>query len=183
MFAFDRRLARIVRQTREPMLGQLRLAWWRDVLAQDATVRPRGDAVLDGLEALAGHETVLIAMVDAWEELLAPELSRDAIQSHVSGRAAPFIALAEERQRGVVKQAAQRWALADLAANLGKISEREQALLLAEKLDEAMPLPRAWRGLQVLEGLASRSLDRGGEPLMSGKGSALLALRIAVLGR
>ena len=44
MLAFDGRLARIVTRTREPMLGQMRLAWWRDrqgaVMAEFALVAP-----------------------------------------------------------------------------------------------------------------------------------------------
>ena len=45
----DRRLARIVTRTSEPMLGQMRLAWWREMLGKPASDRPRGDAVLDGV--------------------------------------------------------------------------------------------------------------------------------------
>ena len=46
-FELDRRLARIVAATTEPMLGQMRLAWWRDILAKPVDERPRGDVVLD----------------------------------------------------------------------------------------------------------------------------------------
>ena len=45
----DGRLARIVSATTEPMLGQMRLAWWRDALGMAVSERPQGDAVLDGI--------------------------------------------------------------------------------------------------------------------------------------
>src|SRR3546814_12208921 len=38
-FAFDRRLARIVAHAGEPLLAQMRLAWWRDNLSQPVSGR------------------------------------------------------------------------------------------------------------------------------------------------
>ena len=67
----DRRLARIVARTTEPMLGQMRLAWWREALAKPPGDRPRGDLVLDGISLhWAGHEAGLLPLVDAWEVLV-----------------------------------------------------------------------------------------------------------------
>ena len=42
-FALDFRLARIVGAATEPMLGQMRIAWWRDMLSKPVGDRPRGD--------------------------------------------------------------------------------------------------------------------------------------------
>ena len=45
----DRRLARIVSRTSEPVLGQMRLTWWREALGKPPTERPLGDAVLEAI--------------------------------------------------------------------------------------------------------------------------------------
>ena len=48
-FELDLRLGRLVSATTEPMLGQMRLAWWRETLVKDEIDWPNGDHVLDGV--------------------------------------------------------------------------------------------------------------------------------------
>ena len=45
--ALDGRIGRMVLGASEPMLGQVRLAWWRDQLGKPIGDRPRGDPLLD----------------------------------------------------------------------------------------------------------------------------------------
>ena len=45
--ALDGRIGRMVLGASEPMLGQVRLAWWRDQLGKPIDDRPRGDPLLD----------------------------------------------------------------------------------------------------------------------------------------
>ena len=46
------------------MLGQMRLAWWREALGKPVADRPRGDRVLDAIgQDWAGREAALVAMV------------------------------------------------------------------------------------------------------------------------
>ncbi|AOL23497.1 phytoene synthase [Erythrobacter litoralis] len=184
--ALDQRLARIAGQTSEVMLGQMRLAWWRDMLKSPAAERPRGDAVLD-LIALhwQGRETALGQVVDAWEVLVAAEaMERVDIIAFARGRAAPFAALAQgEEEAECALAAGLRWALAEAAPRLSDASERERFVKLGlEHVEARGRLPRALRGLAVLDALAIRALKRGGRPLMEGRGAALTALRAAVLG-
>jgi phytoene synthase len=47
----DVRLAGVVRGAREPMLGQLKLAWWRDRLGGDPESWPKGEPLLASLKA------------------------------------------------------------------------------------------------------------------------------------
>jgi phytoene synthase len=182
----DRRLARIVGRTGEPMLGQMRLAWWRDALGTPAGARPRGDAVLDAIALhWAGREAALAAMVDGWEVLVTAErLGPSEAEALGRGRGAFFVALApdaspDDRRR--LEAAGRRWALADAAA--GVSDEAERAVLVAAGLAEAGGagrIPQHLRGLALLEGLALRALGRGGRPLMEGRGAALAALRAAI---
>ncbi|MBU7579391.1 MAG: hypothetical protein KAF27_02810 [Porphyrobacter sp.] len=180
----DRRLARIVGRTHEPMLGQMRLAWWREALGKALADRPRGDAVLDGIGLhWQGREAALIAMVDAWEVLVTADgIGPAEAALFGAGRGGFFAALAEDA--GIAPRlavAGTRWALADAAA--GVSNPAEQAALVAAGLaaqDAAGRIGRDLRGLAVLEALALRSLRRGGRPLMEGRGAPLAALKGAI---
>lgn len=186
----DQRLARIVARTTEPMLGQMRLAWWRDALGTNPADRPRGDAVLDAIGAhWAGREAALIAMVDGWEVLVvAEQLGTGDADAFASGRGGFFAALSEDctpLQAGRIAAAGARWALADAAAAVSDDAER--ALLVEAGLAQGGPepsgsvrMPRDLRGLAVLDALALRALQRGGRPLMEGRGAPLAALRAAI---
>jgi Squalene/phytoene synthase len=68
---FDHRLRELVLRAREPMILQLRLAWWRDALSKPADQRPKGEPLLAELADL--NETLpglAIDMVDAYEAMI-----------------------------------------------------------------------------------------------------------------
>ncbi len=183
----DRRLARIVGRTHETMLGQMRLAWWREALAKPLADRPRGDAVLDAIGLhWHGREAALVEMVDAWEVLVtAQTITGKEAAAFGSGRGAFFATLAEGRDKAARCAAAgTRWALADAAAAISDPAER--AVVVAAGLgvpDAPGVLGGDLRGLAVLESLALRAMKRGGRPLMEGRGAPLAVLRGAILGR
>ena len=183
----DSRLARIVAGTSEPMLGQMRLAWWRETLALEADKRPGGDAVLDAIgEIWRGEEPTLITLVDGWEAMLAEELDAEAVHGFADGRSAPFPAIARMagEGEGFARSAGRRWAMIDAAVHVGAGTERDLLIEVARSEANRNPrLPRSLRGLAVLDALARRSLARGGRPLMEGRGAALTALRAAIIGR
>ena len=108
-------------RTSEPMLGQMRLAWWRDALAKPVAERPRGDLVLDGIGLhWAGRENALAAMVDGWEVLVTAEaIGIEEARVLGTGRGAFFAALDQRDDRAGqdrLAAAGYRWALADAAA-------------------------------------------------------------------
>lgn len=187
LFALDAHCARLVRQSREPMLAQMRLAWWRETLAQAPSARPAGDPLLDLLAHWEGEEAALVAMVEGWEHLLgAAPLGIADFAHFADGRAGAFAAIA--RLIGMAEEGAlragQRWALADLASHLGDGRERQTVLDMATALDQGRnTLPRRLRWLAVLDGLARRSLARGGAPLLADRMAALVALRVGMIGR
>ncbi|WP_052208075.1 hypothetical protein [Croceibacterium mercuriale] len=184
MLALDERLATILRKKREPMLAQLRLAWWRDRLNEPAAQWPAGDAVLDSLREW-NNPGALAPLVDGWEVLVADQVDQTALDRFATGRAAGFAALAAELDHppAPARRAGRVWALADLVANLSDPQERALALTVAQQNGHPPALPRDLRPLTVLAGLGWRAVRTGGGPLLVGRGAALTALRLGVLGR
>ena len=188
-FAFDQRLARIAAATTEPMLGQMRLAWWRDMLGKHAGERPQGDAVLDAIgDHWRASEPALARGVDGWEVVVAAKrIGPGQIEQIAGGRSAAVAALFETGKPDLdarIAAAASRYVIADLASRLSDANEREVAIECALEMScPDLRLPRMARGLGVLEALALRSLRSGGMPLMHGRGASLTALRAGILGR
>ncbi len=115
LHALDRRLERVVATSSEPMLGQIRLAWWRDVLNSDAP--PKGEPLVAQLIALRPQTDwpltePLLRIVAGWEALL---LDPEAAAAFASDRGGGlFAAFAGPHVRLPAMDAAARcWALAD----------------------------------------------------------------------
>lgn len=174
--ALDMRLAGVVRSAREPILAQMRLAWWRDRLRDSSANWPKGEPLLAAMACWADGHDALIALVDGWEALLgeAP-LPREAFENWIAGRVAACAALDPDAQ-----DMARGWALADLAAHIG--DAREQTLLqemIAAHDWRGRRLSRAMRPLVVLHGLAARTKGRG----QSAENISLFTLlRLGILG-
>lgn len=174
LLGLDTRLAQVVREAREPMLAQIRLAWWRERLTEPPGQRPAGEPLLT---LLGDHAAAFAPLVDGWEALLgeAPR-PQSAIADFVQGRARALGGLAElvGKPREASEQVGRSWALVDLASRLSHPEERAHVDALNTRSD--IPgLPREMRPLVVLHGLASR--DRNG-PI-----TLLAAMRLGIFGR
>ena len=163
------------------MIGQIRLAWWRDRLAEPAEDWPKGEPLLALLREWEGRHGELRPLVDGWEVLLSePPLDAAAFGDAAAGRAAGAAAVA--RRLGFGQHAAEvdrigrEWAVAELAE---RVSDPREAATLAKlaKTGEprAVSLPRALRPLVVLHGLSRAN--------RSGSGQVLTALRLGIFGR
>ncbi|HEX4846837.1 MAG TPA: hypothetical protein VFV30_01725 [Novosphingobium sp.] len=186
LFALDTRLAGIVRQASEPLLGQIRLAWWREQLAADPASTPRGEPLLALLADWGARRAALSSLVDGWEALLGGDmLLEEGLERfvHARGAAAALLAQALE-QDGVsaeAEQAGRAWAAAELAVRLSDPAERAMALRMAGAADWGrIKLPRALRPLAVLHGLARRKKGQGA--LLSGPVDMLVAARLGLTG-
>jgi phytoene synthase len=183
LFALEARLAQAVRQASEPIMAQMRLAWWRDQLRFVPGARERSDELVRALDIFAGEEAALRELVDGWEILLSEQLDAAAF---AEGRGGAFAALARvlDAPDKPAAQAGRYFALADLAANLGDAGEKQDVLAAARSEGGTrVVLPRQLRSLAVLDGLARRSLARGGAPLLEGPGAMLAAIRLGLTGR
>ncbi len=187
LLALDARLAGVVRQAREPVLAQLKLAWWRDRLAQDVADRPRGEPLLARLGGWQDGGKPLIALVNGWEALLGePPLPGDAVKAFASGRAAMAGALAERLgcDRPGAEVRARRWALADLS--LHSSADTASAGLRDWSFDETAalaPCERAMRPLAVLEKINLRASRLGSVDALGSPSALLIAIRVGLIGR
>lgn len=145
LLQFEKRLAQTARPGRDPLMIQLRLAWWRDRLAEDPARWPVSEPVLTGLKVWGGKQTALASLVDGWEALIVGE---DGGRELASGRVIAYEALAA--LLGVTTFGPVRAAVSDL-----------ENPLQASRLPA--PLPRAMRPLAVLRAFAIREA-RGGKP-------------------
>lgn len=184
LLALDVRLANTLQRKAEPILAQMRLAWWRETLLKERAQWPRGDEVL-GLLREWRDPGALAPLVDGWEILLAERLDDAAILEFAAGRGRAFAQLAAElgTDPQPARACGESWALGDLAANVGGPAEREAVIEVSRRLPPCAALPRSLRPLAVLAGLARRALRRGGAPLLDGPGAALLAMRLGIAGR
>lgn len=184
IFVLDQSLARTIARASEPLAAQIRLAWWREELATPAlSATPLSAFIAANWPAPRGS---LVQVVDAWEELLAETPDYEAV---AAGRARPFEALAGQRkcdaaQSELIRLAAMRWALVDLAGHLSLPTESARAFDAARILPATgASLPRAFRPLAVLDGLSRRALKGGGRLLLGDRLSPLAAMRLGIFGR
>lgn len=182
----DARLGQIVRSAREPMLAQLKLAWWRDRLSGGRAAFPRGEPLLarlaDWLEPAS-----MVPLVDGWEALLGePPLGPEACRAFAEGRGQALVGLAKRMGTGpgLVATVGQCWSLAEIAVALGSDEERAAALtLLAAERNRVGALPRVMRPLAVLAGVYRRASAKEGLADLHNPGAWLTAVRIGLTGR
>ena len=186
-FALDNALGEIIRQAREPMLAQIRLAWWRDMLANAGKERPQGNLLVELVKEWPPQSDALSRLVDGWESLLVDgPMDAVAIETFANGRAECFSDIACAFAPGCEREAREAgkfWALVDLREGLSNAEERALAHGLAmEMLPARWPLPRALRPLLILSRLAHRALHRSEGAILSSKGDMLAAVRLGLVG-
>lgn len=187
LLALDTRLAGIVRGDGEVIIGQMKLAWWRERLQQEPDDWPVGEPLLALLQKGKVDVSRLTPLVDGWEALFGEILDRDVIEAFAAGRARLWETLAQAhgaQETPEAAQAAREQAMSELACNLGSEDEAALAVEVArEQAWERGGLPRALRPLAILHGLSRRALARGSEDLLDGPGAMATVLRIGLTGR
>jgi len=90
LLQIDNRFAELLRNAREPMIAQIKMAWWREAFASAAEARPKGEPLLQALNEAGDRIPLraLEALASAWEQLLGSEkFSQEAIDVHAELRA------------------------------------------------------------------------------------------------
>lgn len=190
LFRLDFRLGSLVSTAREPQLGLIRLAWWRDAIDSGADGRSAvADPLLADLLTMVRRRDVTPAniqrMISGWSALLeALPLDAEPLESYATGRGAGLVAAAAELSgHGPPETAGKCYALADFAMHCSDPTTRDRALAMAANL-QSEPLPRALRPFALLDNWAGRDairVQRGAAPL-SLRRRALAALTFPLTG-
>lgn len=137
MLEFDNRLMAIAAKGQEPVLKQLRLAWWREQLSKPAESRPKGEpllAQLAGWERQEALEASLHELINAWEMLIVNDEAHghatiaEANRMRADAVFAGYALWADPRTEVVeqAKKAGLLWA----QASLGRVSTNEPLRLV-----------------------------------------------------
>lgn len=161
LFALDAALGKVLRTTREPLVGQMRLAWWREALqgldASGAPAEPVLRSLTEAVLPIGITGRALSGMVDAWEPLLG-EIGMGPIDDHARLRGGALFAFAGRAlgaaQSDPIGEAGEGWALADLAANLSDSALASEARGRAATILAHARRPRWSRNGRVLGALA-----------------------------
>ena len=163
LLALDDTLGEILRTTREPLVGQMRLTWWHAALTALDTAPPPAQPVLQALAAdvlprgVRGSQ--LAGMIEGWEVLLEPSaLSPVSLDAYASARGAILFELAGvmlgARANDPLPAAGAGWALADLSRHARDPAEAAQARNAARPLLEQAGRRRWSRRVRPLGALA-----------------------------
>lgn len=126
LLALDDRLGMILRTTREPLVGQMRLTWWHSALAALDSAPAPAEPVLRALAEVVVPRVAgatLATMVEGWEALLEPTLDAAVLTHHAAARGATLFAalavvVAGDGGDATVAAAGRGWALADVARHV-----------------------------------------------------------------
>ena len=171
LHALDLELAAVVATTTEAMLGEIRLAWWREALARLDTAPPPAQPVLAALAAyalpLGVKGQALEPLEDAFLSLLLDErLAGAALDAQLErrggtlfGACATALGVAQPSARALGRM----WALGQLVAPVGsKVGPAVDAADALRIAGEALPLKLApaLQPLAALAGFAARDVAR-----------------------
>lgn len=161
LWALDERFGAIVAGTTEPLIGAMRLLWWREALERPAGNTP-AEPLLRAIDALVrpiGIESEEIgAMAGGWDALLETPLGAGQIERFACKRGSRLFALSAQALGGEgavwLAVEGEGWALVDLARRTGDASLAALALERARATFERQQSPRWPRGLRPLGALA-----------------------------
>jgi phytoene synthase len=170
LWRLDAALASVLSTGREPLISQIRLAWWREALEALDTAKAPAEPVLRALAAyvlpagITGAE--LSAMEAAWEVLLSPDpLGPADLELYASARGGLLFRytarlLGEPLPGLAVEAGGGAWALVDLARHSTDAPDAEAAAAAARAAQDYR-WPARLRPLGMLAALARRDLELG----------------------
>jgi len=179
LWRLDVAFAAILATGTQPIISQMRLAWWREALERLDNAPPPAEPVLQGLAAhvlpqVTGAE--LAAMEEGWLMLLSDDaLTTDELDLYAAKRGGLLFAYTA-RLLGdsdfPVAGAGEAWALADLVRHSRRVDEIRTPLP-----GPKTKWPRRLRPLGMLAMLARRDLKNIGQgPEKSGSPARMLRM-------
>ncbi|HEY2886799.1 MAG TPA: phytoene/squalene synthase family protein [Rhizomicrobium sp.] len=153
LYAFNHEIARVAETVREPMMGEIRLEWWRETLEGARNRKPRDHALARALsELFAAHtlpaylfDAILNARAfDASPDLFANWSETEAYCDQTSGnlmRLAARILGGDEAQDALAREAGTAYAIAGLIRSLRFHAARHKVYLPQDLLGAVALLP------------------------------------------
>ena len=195
LFGIDAAMGDVVRTTREPLLGPIRLAWWRERLEElevsaATPAEPRLQAVAEELlprgvggDDLAGLEAGWLRLFDPFPWTAATGEAIWLRGNLLFGIGARLLAHPDER----VQAAGGLWALVDAARYCSDAASRAMLLTQARTVARGLGGTRIEQPLRPLTMLAAMAIRdcRNGEPFEpeGTPGRALAMFRHRLSGR
>jgi 15-cis-phytoene synthase len=162
LWALDEQLGAIVASSTQPMVGQMRLLWWREALEAGVSGHPVLEAMTSVFERGIDAEA-LGTMIDGWEELLEPlPLSEVQLTAFAAQRGSQLFTLtAQICDVTCPDEAGAGWALADFAFRCSDKVTSSRALTMAGERLSAVDLKSVPRPLRILARLARIDVTAG----------------------
>ncbi|MFN3388670.1 MAG: squalene/phytoene synthase family protein [Allosphingosinicella sp.] len=168
LWRLDLALGQALAGGREPLISQIKLAWWREALEKLDSAPAPSEPVL---QAVAAHVlpagvsgTELAAMEEGWAVLLSPErLSAADLQTYAARRGGLLFRHSAALLGGgePAAGAGEAWALIDLARHSAEEADVEAAVAAARGRARARRWPARLRPLGMLAALARRDAEAG----------------------
>jgi len=193
LYALNHLLARIAPSVSEPMMGHIRLAWWREAIEELAAGKPaRAHPVVEALAGPIARKAFAPAALDALVDARAEELEPGALNAeaafhaHVDATAGALAALAASRldpesPAGAVTEAMRAWGLATATRlppgwERSDVARRVEAHLKAARGElKALPV-KAFPA--VAYAAFAKDYAKGREPSLLGRQLRLLGATI-----
>jgi len=159
LWALDEQMGQIVASTTQPMVGQMRLLWWREALEQRRSGHPllaqMGLVFERGIDADG-----LGRLIDGWEELLEPlPLDETQLATFAEARGDQLFALtARICGFGMAAGAGAGWALADFGLRCSDKETSVRALTMAGKILPDVNVKALPRALRILARLSMKDV-------------------------
>ncbi len=126
-YAFNAEVSRIAESVREPMLGAIRLEWWRETAEGAANGKPRNHDVAQGLAALLADKPILLTELEGIIAARAFDSSADhfadfsALENYLDATSGAVMRIAAKILGGkpeVTREAALAYGLTGLVRSL-----------------------------------------------------------------
>lgn len=155
LYAFNSEIARVRESVTQPMIGQIRLQWWREAWEGVAAGRPRQQPIVQALHAHCRNLDIAdaLALIDARERDMdaAPMDSLAALLTYAEASSVPLMRLAaailgvrlDERWQEAVRLAGTAYALVGLLRATPFLAAQQRVYLPAGRLMAAGVPPEA----------------------------------------
>lgn len=185
LWSLDARLAHLIASITEPMIGQIRIAWWNEALNDPSGMQGKGEPLVDEMRAanmlpLPG----LAQWLDGWEALI----GQVNLEAYALGRGGGlFRALSGEREiPDWLARAGAAWALWDFSGHVSDTELARRALALGREYLQSSSehWPAKWKPLHIAYALARTDILKGRcAPPQLTPFLYLRLMRVALIGR